>query len=41
MEVLRKTMESVEFDVSILSEGAISATNWDELQDYDKKGKVL
>lgn len=41
MEVLRQTMESVEFDVSILSEGAISATNWDELQDYDKKGKVL
>lgn len=41
MEVLRQTMESVEFDVSILSEGAISSTNWDELQDYDKKGKVL
>lgn len=41
MEVLRKTMESVEFDVPILSEGAISSTNWDELQDYDKKGKVL
>jgi DNA polymerase I-like protein with 3'-5' exonuclease and polymerase domains len=41
MEVLRKCMESVEFDVSILSEGAISSTNWDELQDYDKKGKVL
>ena len=41
MEVLRKCMESVEFDVPILSEGSISATNWDELQDYDKKGKVL
>jgi len=41
MEVLRKCMESVEFDVPILSEGAISSTNWDELQDYDKKGKVL
>lgn len=41
MEVLRCTMESVEFDVPILSEGAISTTNWDELQDYDKKGKVL
>lgn len=41
MEVLRKTMESVEFDVPILSEGAVSSTNWDELQDYDKKGKVL
>ena len=41
MEVLRQCMESVEFDVPILSEGAISSTNWDELQDYDKKGKVL
>ena len=41
MEVLRKTMESVEFDVPILSEGAISSTNWDELQDYDRKGRVL
>lgn len=41
MEVLRKCMESVEFDVPILSEGAISSTNWDELQDYDKKGEVL
>ena len=41
MEVLRKCMESVEFDVPILSEGAISSTNWDELVDYDKKGKML
>lgn len=41
MEVLRVCMESVKFDVPILSEGAISSTNWDELQDYDKKGKVL
>ncbi len=41
MEVMRKTMESVEFDVPILSEGAISFTNWDELKDYDKKGKTL
>lgn len=41
MEVMRRTMESVEFDVPILSEGSISSTNWDELQDYDKKGKVI
>lgn len=41
MEVLRECMESVEFDVPMLSEGAISDTNWDDLQDYDKKGKVL
>lgn len=41
MEVLRQCMESVEFDVPILSEGAISSTTWDDLQDYDKKGKLL
>lgn len=41
MEVLRKAMESVEFDVPILSEGAVSTTNWDELKNYDKKGKVI
>lgn len=41
MEVMRQCMESVEFDVPILSEGSISDTNWDELKDYDKKGKVL
>ncbi len=41
MEVLRVQMESVEFDVPILSEGSVSATNWAELKDYDKKGKVL
>ena len=41
MEVLRKCMESVEFDVPILSEGSVSDTNWDELRDYDKKGKLL
>ena len=38
MEVMRVSMESVEFDVPMLSEGAVSETNWDELQDYDKKG---
>jgi DNA polymerase I-like protein with 3'-5' exonuclease and polymerase domains len=41
MEILRKCMESVEFDVLILTEGSTSETNWDELKDYDKKGKVL
>lgn len=39
MEMLRLKMESVEFDVPILSEGAVSFTNWYELKDYDKKGK--
>jgi DNA polymerase-1 len=41
MEVLRATMESVEFDVPILTEGAVSYTNWAELEDYDKKGKLV
>lgn len=41
MEVLRQCMESIEFDVSMLSEGSVSTTNWDELKDYDKKGKRL
>lgn len=41
MEILRVQMESVGFDVPILSEGAISATNWAELSEYDKKGKIL
>jgi len=41
MEVLRKAMESVEFDVPILSEGSVSYTNWAELMDYDKKGVIL
>ena len=41
MEVLRVQMESIPFDVPMLSEGSVSATNWAELKDYDKKGKVL
>lgn len=38
MEMLRVEMESIEFDVPMLSEGKVSKTNWEELQDYDKKG---
>lgn len=38
MELLRECMESVEFDVPMLSEGAVSDTNWNDLIDYDKKG---
>lgn len=41
MEVLRMAMEGLEFDVPLLSEGAISGTNWNELKDYDKKGELL
>lgn len=40
MMMLRDCMQSVEFDVPILSEGAIG-TNWNDLRDYDKKGKIL
>lgn len=39
MEVLRQCMESVEFDVPILSEGSTSGVSWDDLVAYDKKGK--
>lgn len=41
MEAMRIAMESVEFDVPMLSEGFISRTNWGELQPYDKKGKIV
>ena len=41
MELLRQCMESVEFDVQMLSEGAWSETNWNDLIDYDKKGVKL
>lgn len=38
MEVMRREMEGIEFDVPMLSEGDISKTNWAELKTYDKKG---
>lgn len=38
MEVLRECMESIEFDVAMLSEGTTSLTNWYELKPYDEKG---
>lgn len=41
MELLRQVMESIEFDVPMLSEGSTSSTNWAELVDYDKKGAKL
>lgn len=41
MALLKKCMESVEFDVPMLSEGAVSETNWNDLIDYDKKGVKL
>jgi len=41
MEVLRSSMESIPFDVPMLSEGSTSATNWAELKDFDKKGVLV
>lgn len=41
MQVMKDALESVEFDVPMLSEGSTSTTNWYDLQDYDTKGKVL
>lgn len=41
MEVMRVAMEGIEFDVPMLSEGKMSATNWAEMKDTDKKGVQL
>lgn len=41
MGVLQHAMESVEFDVPILTEGSMSNTNWAELVDFDKRGRRL
>jgi len=43
MEIMREAMESVEFDIPMLSEGDWSDTNWDKssLIPYDKKGKIV
>lgn len=41
MQILKEEMESIEFDVPMLSEGSCSETNWDELIDYDKKGVLV
>lgn len=39
MEMLTCAMESVEFDVSMLSEGKTSDQSWGQLAPYDKRGK--
>jgi DNA polymerase I-like protein with 3'-5' exonuclease and polymerase domains len=41
MEVLRVCMESLEFDVPMLSEGKTSTENWGSLESYDKQGVIL
>jgi DNA polymerase I-like protein with 3'-5' exonuclease and polymerase domains len=40
MRVLKETMESVEFDVPMLSEGDTSLINWEALEPYDRKGDI-
>lgn len=39
MMILQECMESIEFDVPMLSDGKISTTNWAEMHTYDKKGE--
>lgn len=43
MELLRSTMESIEFDVPMLSEGDWSDTNWagTSMKPFDEKGKKV
>jgi DNA polymerase I len=41
MELMRRCMESVQFNVAMLSEGAVSHKSWGDLQDHDKKGKLV
>jgi DNA polymerase I len=41
MTLLREAMESVEFDVPMLSEGAWSSENWASMEDYDTKGEMV
>lgn len=38
MTCLKAAMESVEFDVPMLTEGSTSERSWGDLADYDKKG---
>lgn len=39
--VLRETLESVELDVPLLSEGKFSNENWAVLKPYDKRGVIV
>ena len=38
--VMRTAMESVEFDVPMLSEGAFSTESWGAMKEFDSRGKV-
>jgi DNA polymerase I-like protein with 3'-5' exonuclease and polymerase domains len=39
-EILRTTMESVEFDIPILTEGEWSDKDWSSMIEFDKRGVV-
>jgi DNA polymerase-1 len=41
MAIMREAMESIEFDVPMLTEGDVSEESWAALQTYDKKGRVV
>jgi DNA polymerase-1 len=41
METQRVVMESIEFDVPMLSEGDWTDTNWGDMKPYDTKGKLV
>ncbi len=41
MMAMKEAMESVEFDVPMLSEGTFSRKNWHELDEFDKRGKLV
>jgi DNA polymerase I-like protein with 3'-5' exonuclease and polymerase domains len=41
MEAKRAAMESLEFDVPLLSEGSVSRKNMNALVDYDKAGQIV
>lgn len=40
MDTLRQAMESIEFDIPMLSEGTWSGDSWGALKTYDEKGKI-
>jgi DNA polymerase I-like protein with 3'-5' exonuclease and polymerase domains len=41
MKVLTEQMESLEFDIPLLTEGSVSTKNMNSLVDYDKAGKLV
>ena len=41
MQLMKETMESIELDIPLLTEGTWSSTNWAEMKDYDKGGVLV